>query len=95
VKKFPTKLEPVLAKIANPNDLGSPQWYEVVYYLHGKWCSYSGSDTFKDGEQVVEWKYCSDIFKEKTLAIIVMIFVLGLALSGLFSLVAGFWQGVF
>ena len=25
--------------------------------------SYTGSRTFQDGEQVVEWKYCEDIFK--------------------------------
>lgn len=33
--------------------------------------------------------------KEKTLAIILMLSVLGLALYGLFSLVAWFWRGVF
>lgn len=33
--------------------------------------------------------------KEKTLAIIVMLSVLGLALFGFFTLVALFWRGVF
>lgn len=55
---LPNKLESVLAKITNQNDLGLSQWYEVVYYSDGKWCSYSGSKTFEDGERVVEWKYC-------------------------------------
>lgn len=61
----PIELEPVLAKISHQNDLGNPQWYEVVYYVDGKWCSYSGSKTFDDGERVVEWVYCSEQFKQQ------------------------------
>jgi hypothetical protein len=61
-KEVPNKLDSVLAKITHQNDLGLSQWYEVVYYSDGKWCSYSGSKTFEDGERVVEWKYCKEIF---------------------------------
>jgi len=64
-EEIPNELEPVLAKISHQNDLGNPNWYEVVYYVDGKWCSYSGSKTFDDGEKVVEWVYCSEIFKLK------------------------------
>jgi len=60
-EEVPTKLESVLAKINHQSDLGLSQWYEVVYY-DGKWRSYSGSTTFKDGEIVVEWKYCKELF---------------------------------
>jgi hypothetical protein len=55
----PIELEPVLAEIEHINDLGKSKWYEVVYY-DGSWCCYSGSNTFKDGEKVVKWKYCKD-----------------------------------
>jgi hypothetical protein len=55
----PNQLEPVLAKIHHINELGLSKWYEVVYF-DGNWRCYSGSKTFKDGEQVVEWKYCKD-----------------------------------
>jgi len=64
-EEVPNELEPVLAKISHQNDLGNPNWYEVVYYVDGKWCSYSGSKTFDDGEKVLEWVYCSEIFKLK------------------------------
>ena len=62
-KEYPNELEPVLAKITHQNDLGKPKWYEVVYYVDGKWCSYSGSKTFEDGERVVEWVHCHTIFQ--------------------------------
>jgi len=55
----PNELEPVLAKIEHINDLGLSKWYEVVYF-DGNWRSYAGSDTFNDGEKVVNWKYCKD-----------------------------------
>lgn len=61
----PKELEPVLAKISHQNDLGLPNWYEVVYYVDGKWHSYSGSTTFDDGEKVLEWIHCIDIFKQQ------------------------------
>ncbi len=61
-EEVPNELDPVLAKISHQNDLGNPKWYEVVYYVDGKWCSYSGSKTFEDGERVVEWVHCSEIF---------------------------------
>lgn len=61
-EKTPKEFYPVLAKIEHINDLGKSKWYEVVYYNNG-WNSYTGSRTFQDGEQVVEWKYCEDIFK--------------------------------
>jgi hypothetical protein len=64
LEQFPTELEPVLAKIDHQDDLGLSQWYEVVYYNSNKWCSYSDSMTFEDGERVVEWVYCKNQFKK-------------------------------
>ena len=61
-EKAPKEFHPVLAKIEHINDLGKSKWYEVVYYNDG-WYSYAGSRTFQDGEQVVDWKHCEDIFK--------------------------------
>ena len=61
--EYPNELEPALAKITHQNDLGQPQWYEVVYYVDGKWRSYIGSKTFEDGERVVEWVHCHNIFQ--------------------------------
>lgn len=55
----PNELEPVLAFITHQGDLGKNEWYEVVYFFE-KWCSYAGSKTFNDGEQVVKWKYVKD-----------------------------------
>ena len=63
-QETPNELESVLAKISHINDLGKSEWYEVVYY-DNKWCSYSGSKTFEDGEKVIDWKYCKGIFKNK------------------------------
>ena len=60
-EKTPKELHPVLAKIEHINDLGKSKWYEVVYYNDG-WYSFAGSRTFQDGEQVIDWKYCKDIF---------------------------------
>jgi hypothetical protein len=65
MEEVPIKLEPVLAKISHQNDLGNSHWYEVVYYVNGKWFSYSGSKTFYDGERVIEWVYCNERFKLK------------------------------
>ena len=79
-EKTPKEFHPVLAKIEHINDLGKSKWYEVVYYSDG-WNSYTGSRTFKDGEQVVELKYCDDIFKNNDkklkplLIVIYMIFL--------------------
>jgi len=61
LEEVPAELEAVLAKISHINDLGLSQWYEVVFYADDKWCSYSGSNTFKDGEKVIEWVYCKNI----------------------------------
>ena len=61
-EEIPTELDSVLAKITHQNDLGLSQWYEVVYYADDKWCSYNGSKTFEDGERVIEWKYCKELF---------------------------------
>ncbi len=55
----PNELEPVLALINHGGELGLSEWYEVVYFFQ-KWCSYAGSKTFEDGEQVVKWKYVKD-----------------------------------
>lgn len=57
---LPTKLEPILAQIQHVNDLGISTWYEVVYFDYS-WCAYEGSDTFRDGERVIKWKYCEDL----------------------------------
>tara|TARA_R110000850_G_scaffold258495_1_gene385071 strand:+ start:1245 stop:1502 length:258 start_codon:yes stop_codon:yes gene_type:complete len=59
VSNCPSELEPVLAKIEHTNSLGESSWYEVVYF-DGNWRCYAGSSTFKDGEKVVEWRYCKD-----------------------------------
>lgn len=59
--KIHNELEPVLAKISHINDLGTSTWFEVVYFSE-EWCSYGGSDTFEDGEQVIEWVYCHKCF---------------------------------
>lgn len=58
---LPQDLEPVLAKIHTYGELGKSEWYEVVYHNGTEWCCYAGSDTFKDGEKVLSWKYCKDI----------------------------------
>jgi hypothetical protein len=62
---IPNDLIPVIAQIEHLNDLGTSKWYEVVYYSDGEWYSYFGSNTFKDGEKVLRWKYCEDVFKTK------------------------------
>lgn len=59
-KLLPDELKPVLARIEQINSLGKSAWWEVVYY-DGKWCSYSGSKTFDNGEKVVDWEYCKAI----------------------------------
>jgi hypothetical protein len=62
-EEVPNNLESVLAKITHQNDLGLSQWHEVVYYDNDddKWCCYSGSKTFQDGERVIAWRYCKDL----------------------------------
>ena len=65
MRNEPLELESVLALIAHNNDLGLSKWYEVVYY-DKKWCSFSGSKTFEDGEQVISWKYCKDLLDLNT-----------------------------
>lgn len=57
----PMPLTPVLAKITLIGELGNSEWYEVVFHDGIEWCSYAGSDTFDDGEKVLNWKYCTDI----------------------------------
>ena len=61
--ELPKYLKPVLAEIQHQNSLGSSKWFEVVYYdddIDNKWCCYAGSDTFKDGHQVLRWKYADE-----------------------------------
>lgn len=58
-KSTPNQLEPVLAEIEHINDLGKSKWYEVVYFDEN-WKSYSGSNTFDDGEKVINWNYCKN-----------------------------------
>lgn len=59
---IPKDLTPLIAKIQHLGDLGASKWYEVVYYSDGEWHAYAGSNTFKDGEKVLQWKYCDDVF---------------------------------
>ena len=59
-KLLPDKLKPVLARIEQINSLGKSGWWEVVYY-DGNWQSYRGSNTFENGEKVVDWEYCEAI----------------------------------
>lgn len=60
--ELPNKLESVIADIRHQSETGKHQWYEVVYHDGNKWCCYAGSDTFRDGESVKQWKYTKDIF---------------------------------
>lgn len=64
--KTPVDLLPVLAKIEVQGSLGLSSWYEVVYYNDtvGEWESFSGSNTFLNGEKVVGWTYVKDIEME-------------------------------
>lgn len=57
LRQHPIECEPVLAKIRQLNSNGFSYWYEVVYHDGEHWRSYSGSDTFKDAEVVVKWRY--------------------------------------
>lgn len=59
LNETPADVKPVLAKIEHINSLGKSSWYEVVYFDE-HWRCYAGSDTFKDGEKVVKWRYCKD-----------------------------------
>jgi hypothetical protein len=56
----PKELIPVLAKIQHIGCLGTSEYFEVVYRNENGWCSYSGSNTFEDGEKVIKWKYAND-----------------------------------
>ena len=62
-RKTPKEFHPVLAKIEQINCLGKSEWYEVVYF-NGEWNAFSGSKTFQDGEKVINWKYCEDVFND-------------------------------
>lgn len=61
---IPKEYNPVIAEIMQINDLGKSVYHEVVYHNGSEWHSYAGSKTFEDGEQVLKWKYVSDVFKE-------------------------------
>lgn len=63
--ELPNDLTPVIAQIKHLNDLGTSKWYEVVYYSDDQWHAYAGSNTFKNGEKVLQWKYCDDVFGTK------------------------------
>ena len=63
-KETPKELEPVLAEINSITCLGRTNWYEVVYHDGDKWCGYSGSDTFDDGESVLRWRYAAEAMGE-------------------------------
>lgn len=61
--KLPKEPIGILAEISGQSDRGKSWWYEVVYHDGDKWCSYYGSDTFENGEQVIRWAYIEDCFK--------------------------------
>lgn len=62
--ELPNELEPVLAKITHQSCLDGYYWYEVVFYVDGIWCSYLESNTFDDGQMVIEWVHCDDVFND-------------------------------
>lgn len=59
---IPNPFVPVLASIHTVSDLGVHHWYEVIYHNEEEWCCNAGSDTFRDGEQVLEWRYAKECF---------------------------------
>ena len=65
--RYPENMEPVLAEIHHQGALGAGAWSEVVYYdeENREWRSFSGSKTFKDGEQVSCWIYVKDCWDNK------------------------------
>ena len=54
---------PVLAEIEYVNDLGKGTYFEVIYHDGKQWCSFFGSKTFEDGEQVIKWIYADKMFE--------------------------------
>ena len=56
--------KPILAYITHANSLGTSHWYEVVYYNEDGWQCYFGSNTFKDGEIIINWIYCHECLPE-------------------------------
>jgi hypothetical protein len=64
-EEVPTSLASVLAIIEGQGDLGKQTWPEVVYFdceIDHEWKSYSGSNTFSNGERVIKWIYVEDVF---------------------------------
>lgn len=61
-KELPKELVPVLAEIFHSNELGQGAHFEVVYHDGEEWRSYAGSDTFENGEQVLQWRYAKECF---------------------------------
>ncbi|MGG6281862.1 hypothetical protein ACQ4M3_09850 [Leptolyngbya sp. AN03gr2] len=60
--KLPDEYIPVLAYIAHCNPLGTSYHYEVVRWTNKEgWESFAGSLTFEDGEEVLDWVYCTDV----------------------------------
>ena len=66
--RTPDELTPVLALINHITETGLSKWYEVVYYYRG-WQSYHDSNTFMDGEKVVDWRYCIDCLPNDTMQV--------------------------
>ncbi len=64
IKEIPKELEPVLAEIKSLTCLGQSKWHEVIYHDGDKWCSYSVSNTFDDGESVLRWRYAAEAMVE-------------------------------
>lgn len=61
---IPKPFTPVLASMHHVSDLGFHHWYEVIYHDEEQWCSYAGSDTFNDGETVIDWLYAKECFND-------------------------------
>ena len=65
-ENIPEKDFSVVAWVEQLNDLGTSRWYEVVYHNGNEWCAYHGSDTFKNGESVIKWKYVGEVFNSNS-----------------------------
>jgi len=60
--EYPKECKPVLAQLEHVTETGIANWCEVVIFAGDKWRSFFGSNTFKDGEQVIKWKYTDECF---------------------------------
>jgi len=57
--------KPILAKIQLQNSLGLSTRYEVIYWEDNVWKRFdSNYKYFTNGEQIVEWNYCDNVYLE-------------------------------